>query len=289
MTMRTALTLALLLSTIGSAISPAGATAQSASAIAGDDQATEREIADRSGPDQTGDEFYCRERKLGTWFYCEKPKANPVDPEAQALVRQSASEQLAAITKELDEKKAHAILEPTTENIAAYISYQREQLNRASSFADMWRRTIWQTPELDYTLQRPVNQLGKRTWLDARNNDRNQVLQGIAKRYGVFYFYSSACAACEVFAPIMKGVSDRFGMTVMAVSLDGGPNRAFPNFTVDTGQYAAMGMKGGQVPALVLFDTVTKRPMTIGYGIMAADEVMDRIFVLTNVQPGSDF
>ncbi len=285
--MRTPLALALVLSMIGSAITPSVAAAQSAATIAGEETvATDEE---RVVPDQTGDDFYCRERKLGTWFYCEKPNAKPADPAAQAQVRQSASEQLAAITKELDEKKAHAILEPTTENIAAYISYQREQLNRASSFADMWRRTIWQTPELDYTLQRPVNQLGKRTWLDARNNDRNQVLQGIAKRYGVFYFYSSACAACEVFAPIMKGVSDRFGMTVMAVSLDGGPNRAFPNFTVDTGQYAAMGMKGGQVPALVLFDTVTKRPMTIGYGIMAADEVMDRIFVLTNVQPGSDF
>jgi hypothetical protein len=68
-----------------------------------------------------------------------------------------------------------------------------------------------------------------------------------------------------------------------------GPSKTFPNFTVDTGQYRAMGMQGGQVPALVLFDTVTKRPMPIGYGVMAADEVMDRIFTLTSVEPGSDF
>ena len=50
-----------------------------------------------------------------------------------------------------------------------------------------------------------------------------------------------------------------------------------------------MGMQGQQVPALVLFDTQTKRPMPIGYGVMAADEVMDRIFTLTSVEPGSDF
>jgi conjugal transfer pilus assembly protein TraF len=185
--------------------------------------------------------------------------------------------------------KARAILQPTTENVSAYIAFQREQLNRASSFADMWRRTIWQNPELDYTLQRPVNQLGKRTWLDNRTADKNRVLASISKRYGVFYFYSSACAACEVFGPIMRSVSDRFGLTVMAVSLDGGPSKAFPNFTVDTGQYRAMGMQGQQVPALVLFDTQTKRPMPIGYGVMAADEVMDRIFTLTSVEPGSDF
>jgi len=48
-------------------------------------------------------------------------------------------------------------------------------------------------------------------------------------------------------------------------------------------------MRGQQVPALVLFDTVTKQPMPIGYGVMAADEVMNRIFTLTSVKPGSDF
>ena len=106
---------------------------------------------------------------------------------------------------------------------------------------------------------------------------------------GALAFYSSACAACETFGPIMRSISDRFGLTVMAISLDGGPTRAFPNYTVDTGQYKAMGMRGQQVPALVLFDTVTKRPMPIGYGVMAADEVMNRIFTLTSIKPGSDF
>ncbi|KQO56825.1 conjugal transfer protein TraF [Sphingomonas sp. Leaf257] len=305
--MRTTLTLALVASLAAGAIVPPAAIAQARYAeepIAGDEASSElsdsvtmrgqgrpdavRDEDDRRVASQMGDAFYCGERKLGTWFYCEKPKPNPSDRKA-AQPAQSAAEQLAAIGKELDEKKARAILDPTPENVSSYISYQRQQLNRASSFADMWRRSIWQNPELDYTLQRPVNQLGKRTWLDTRTADKNRVLGSISKRYGVFYFYSSACAACEVFGPIMRSVSDRFGLTVMAVSLDGGPSKTFPNFTVDTGQYRAMGMQGGQVPALVLFDTVTKRPMPIGYGVMAADEVMDRIFTLTSVEPGSDF
>lgn len=305
--MRTKLTLALVASLATAAIVPPAAIAQARYAeepIAGVDGPgdlpdsvsvrgqggvdVDREEDDRRVANQTGDAFYCQQRKLGTWFYCDKPKPSPADRNA-AQPAQSAAEQLAAIGKELDEKKARAILDPTPENVSSYISYQRQQLNRASSFADMWRRSIWQNPELDYTLQRPVNQLGKRTWLDTRTADKNRVLGSISKRYGVFYFYSSACAACEVFGPIMRSVSDRFGLTVMAVSLDGGPSKTFPNFTVDTGQYRAMGMQGGQVPALVLFDTVTKRPMPIGYGVMAADEVMDRIFTLTSVEPGSDF
>jgi hypothetical protein len=40
------------------------------------------------------------------------------------------------------------------------------------------------------------------------------------------------------------------------------------------------------VPALVLFDPVTKQPMPIGYGILSQDEIMDRVFQLTQVKPG---
>jgi conjugal transfer pilus assembly protein TraF len=237
---------------------------------------------------QQGDDFYCRERNLGQWFYCEKPKADP-DSSPQNQPNIPAAVRLKAISEKLDELKAKAILEPTTQNVQAYISFQREQLDRASDFADVWRRAIWQNPELDYTLQRPINALGKKTWTTHRTAQRDAALAAISQRYGVFYFYSSGCAACEVFSPIIRGVSDRFGMTVMAVSIDGGPNAAFPNYLIDTGQFQAMGMAGKQVPALVLFDTVTKQPMPIGYGVMAADDVMDRIFTLTNTEPGSDF
>lgn len=237
---------------------------------------------------QQGDDFYCRERNLGQWFYCEKPKPDPDSP-PQNQPNIPAAARLKAIGEKLDELKARAILEPTTQNVQAYISFQREQLDRASDFADVWRRAIWQNPELDYTLERPINALGKKTWTTQRTAQRDAALAAISQRYGVFYFYSSGCAACEVFSPIMRGVSDRFGMTVMAVSIDGGPNAAFPNYLIDTGQFEAMGMAGKQVPALVLFDTVTKQPMPIGYGVMAADDVMDRIFTLTNTEPGSDF
>ena len=259
-------------------IAPAGAAAQE-SMQAGDESLIRA---------QQGDDFYCKERRLGIWFYCEKPRS---EPRTQAPPQPSvpAATRLKAISEQLEELKAAAILEPTTENVTTYIAFQREQLDRASDFADVWRRAIWQNPELDYTLERPVNSVGKRAWTDQRKASRDQVLSAINERYGVFYFFSSACAACEVFSPIIRGVADRFGMTIMAVSVDGGPNAVFPRYLVDTGQFEAMGMAGKQVPALVLFDTVSKRPMPIGYGVMAADEVMDRIFTLTNTQPGSDF
>lgn len=236
---------------------------------------------------QGEDQFYCAERKLGTWFYCEKPRPAPARPGAAAL---PARERLAAISSQLEELKAQAILDPSPDNVTAYVRFQREQLDRSSLFADVWQRALWQDPGLDYTLQRPVSTLGKRAWLDQRKGDRDLAMMQLSQRYGVFYFYSSACGACDIFAPILKSVSDRYGLSVLAVSMDGGPNASFPNYLVDNGQYERLGLGSDrQVPALVLFDAVAKRPMPIGYGILSQDEIVDRVFQLTQVQAGSDF
>ena len=196
---------------------------------------------------------------------------------------------MAAVTKELDELKARAILEPTDANVIAYVRFQREQLDRASTFSDTWQRALWQNPDIDYTLQRPVNTVAKRAWLDIRKADRDQVLTNLGQRYGLFYFFAQSCAACDVFSPILRSVTDSHRLAVMAVSMDGGPNREFPRYVVDSGQRARMGVPGNQTPALVLFDTQTKRTIPIGYGILSADEIMDRIFTLTNTKVGSDY
>lgn len=236
---------------------------------------------------QQEDALYCKERRLGTWFYCERPKEAP---RAAASPAASARSQLAAISANLEELKARAILDPSAENVTAYVRFQREQLDRSSLFADVWQRALWQDPGLDYTLQRPVSTLGKRAWIDQRKTDRDLAMAKLSGRYGVFYFYAASCGACDIFAPILKAVSDRYGLAVLAVSMDGGPTATFPNYVVDAGQYERLGLgTDRQVPALVLFDSVTKQPMPIGYGILSQDEIMDRVFQLTQVQPGSDF
>jgi conjugal transfer pilus assembly protein TraF len=243
--------------------------------------------SDAAEQQQAGD-FYCGERKLGQWFYCEKPKAKPSAPQASPQRQQSSTAQLKAITKQLDELKARAILEPTEANVIAYVRYQREQLDRASTFSDTWQRALWQNPDIDYTLQRPVSTVAKRAWTDNRSATRDQVLSQLGQRYGMFYFFAQSCAACEVFSPILRSVADSHRITVMAVSTDGGPSRQFPNYVVDSGQRQRMGVPLA-TPALVLFDTVTRKTVPIGFGVMSADEVMERIFMLTNAKVGSDF
>lgn len=239
-------------------------------------------------PTERQDSFYCEERRLGYWFYCERPKP----PEQNAPLpapAASATSQLDAITATLRELKAKAILEPTPANVTAYIRFQRAQLDRASLFSDVWQRAIWQDPELDYTLQRPVSTLGKRQWQDSRSAERNAAMAQLSERYGLFYFFAQSCGACEVMSPIVQSVASTWHIAVRAISTDGGPSRHFPNYTVETNQRSRMGLEPKITPAVVLWDARTGRPIPIGYGVMSADELQDRIYLLTSKEAGRDY
>lgn len=234
------------------------------------------------------DSFYCEERRLGYWFYCERPKT-PDQNSPSPAPTSSATSQLDAITATLRELKAKAILEPTPANVTAYIRFQRAQLDRASLFSDVWQRAIWQDPELDYTLQRPVSTLGKRQWQDSRSAERNAAMAQLSERYGLFYFFAQSCGACEVMSPIVQSVASTWHITVRAISTDGGPSRHFPNYTVETNQRSRMGLEPKITPAVVLWDARTGRPIPIGYGVMSADELQDRIYLLTSKEAGRDY
>ena len=185
--------------------------------------------------------------------------------------------------------KSIGILLLTGVGITAYVRFQREQLDRASLFSDVWQRAIWQDPELDYTLQRPVSTLAKRQWQDSRASERNGVMANLSARYGLFYFFAQSCGACEVMSPIVRSVTSNWGITVRAISTDGGPSRHFPNYIVETNQRSRMGLEPKVTPAVVLWDAQTGRPIPIGYGVMSADELQDRIYLLTSKEAGRDY
>ena len=235
------------------------------------------------------DALYCEERRLGYWFSCVRPAPEPQEDSAEQAPAPNATQQLEAVTAELRELRARAIIEPTPANVTAYIRFQREQLDRASLFSDVWQRAIWQDPELDYTLERPVGALAKKQWQDARSADRDAAMARLSQRYGRFYFFAQTCGACEVMSPIVKAVADRWRLTVRAISTDGGPSRHFPNYRAENGERPKMGLEPAITPALVLWDSRAGRAIPIGYGVLSADELQDRIYLLTTKEAGHDY
>ena len=233
---------------------------------------------------------------LGWHFYCDRQEAEPQraepapdpPPPAPGPV-QSATERIEAMRKALEEARAEAILDPTPANVTAYLRLQQETLQRAATFSDAFRRTVWATPELDYTLRRPVGALAKQVWSDGRREERRQALARLGERYGLIYLGHAGCAGCKVFGPLLRAFAQRHGLDVLAVSLTGEALEGWPEAVADNGRAARLGLGNAPVPALVLFDTQTKRVVPVGFGVMAEDEMAERIYALTALEPGNDY
>ena len=230
---------------------------------------------------------------LGWHFYCDRREvsreAQPAPPLPAAEPAKPATERIQEMRRALEEARAEAILDPTPANVTAYLHLQQETLQRAAVFSDAFRRTVWATPALDYTLKRPVGALAKRVWSDQRREARDAALAALSERYGLIYLGHAGCAACKVFGPLLRAFSLRHGLDVLAVSLTGEALEGWPEAVADRGRAARLGLAGAPSPALVLFDTVTKRVVPVGFGVMAEDEMAERIFALTALEPGHDY
>ncbi len=231
---------------------------------------------------------------LGWHFYCdrEEPEDNavePVPPPPAAPEAGSATRRILELRKALEEARAEAILDPTTENVTAYLRLQQETLQRAAAFSDAFRRTVWATPELDYTLRRPVGALAKQVWSDERRQTRDAALARLGERYGLIYLGHAGCAGCRVFGPLLRAFAQRHGLDVLAVSLSGEALEGWPEAVADNGRAARLGLGNAPVPALVLFDTATKRVLPVGFGVMAEDQMAERIYALTVLESGHDY
>lgn len=236
--------------------------------------------------DETG-----RRPALGWHFYCDRqdepPEALPEpSPETSPT---SARERILAMRREMEEARAAAILDPSPEHVTAYLRLQQAALQRSAAFSDSFRRTVWATPDLDYTLRRPVAALAKQLWSDERRAARDTALARLGERYGLIYLGDPACAACRVFGPLLRAFALRHGLDVLAVSMTGEALEGWPEAVPDDGRTERLGLAGSPLPAVALFDTATRLVLPVGFGVLAEDQLAERIFALTALEPGHDY
>ena len=131
--------------------------------------------------------------------------------------------------------------------------------------------------------------MAKRLWSDERRAAVATSLARLGERYGLIYLGHTGCGGCRVFGPLLRAFAARHGLDVLAVSLTGGPLEGWPEAVPDNGRAAKLGLAGTPVPAVVLFDTQTKKVLPVGFGVMAEDQLAERIFTLTALESGHDY
>ena len=90
--------------------------------------------------------------------------------------------------------------------------------------------------------------------------------------------FRSDCPFCHRFAPILKRFEQEFGMTVLAVSLDGAALPEYPNAQPDNGTALRLNPSAG--PAVYLTVPSTREIQPVGFGLMSLSELVERIATL---------
>lgn len=222
------------------------------------------------------------------WYAPPKPpKSDKPGQQAKAKkpYQQLTNKELGA---EIERLLALAVEKQSPEAVKEYLFLQQYAMDRASSFSDVFRRTVWTTPELDYSLRsRPTNAMALAAYDQQRDGRKAAASDQLAKTHGMFFFFRGNCTYCHQLAPILKMYQRQYGVEVFPVSLDGGTLAAFPNAKLDNGM--SQNLNVSTVPAVFLADKRTGRIQPVGYGVMSLDELVNRVYVLTSTQPGQEY
>ena len=205
----------------------------------------------------------------------ENSNTDKAQPKPQ---KQSPKEIIAAYARELENRLADAWLHPTLEKIKTYQAMQKDMLDRSKNFSEVWMQSVFLNPELDNTINSPVNQKARHIQLDLQSKQVKQAISNLASEYGLFFFFSGSCEYCHAFAPIVKMFALQYGWQVLAISLDGGALAEFPNPQPDNGLFQQWQVK--VMPALYAVNPNTGHVMPIALGMTSIDQIEIRIMSL---------
>lgn len=191
---------------------------------------------------------------------------------------EKAKSDLDMIKKELEDKKAMALMYPTENNIKSYIQVQNAANDRAETFSRVWQRVIIKNPELDTTIEHPTNQLAKRVYYEQKDARKKTNIESFTQKYGLFFFFKSSCGYCHKFAPIVRMLEAEYGITVIPVSLDAVGLPEYPNPRSNNG--IAQKLNIDIVPAVIAVNPKTGQAIPVSYGLVAMDELSNRINLL---------
>ncbi|WP_247654620.1 conjugal transfer protein TraF [Cereibacter sphaeroides] len=236
-------------------------------------------------------------------FYCdptrakkeEKPKlpaaAAPAAQAPAAPAEKSYTQKIEEYRKELDELKYRAVLEPSPENVQAYMEAQQKMSRMAASFTDQWQRILFRTPSLDINTRFPMTQMGGSVYQDQMRVAREASLKDAAANLGFMVIVEDAaiCGLCTPQLEVIRRMQEQYGIEPIVVTVDGSFHPLFPNAVVDTGQLKALKLADSPRPTIALVEPRTGTVEPIGSGLLTEDTILERVHVVTQIPAGQRY
>jgi conjugal transfer pilus assembly protein TraF len=209
-------------------------------------------------------------------FYYEEPSV--VEKNAEPLQSpKTSTEVIKQLQKVYNEVLNTSILHPTYKNIYKERMLSMLYMDLAERYQDHAKFVINHEPILNYILRHPVDHTARRSHDQAFDDKRAMHLKSLSKTHGLFFFFASRCPHCHAFAPTIKRFADRYGFTIVPVSLDGQTLPEFPVFKRNRGQAEKLGIKS--LPAVVAVEPRNKdvTPVLVSYGNVSVAELAEKL------------
>jgi len=224
-------------------------------------------------------ENYYSQHAVG-WHWYDDPKEE-VKIKKESDRRESLSQRDPNMLVETARKKIttalnKAIVDPTIDNLEAYIALQEQLNNRAEKISDLWQQVLLKNPSLNYSLTHPTNNVALQVYHEEESKEKEKAIKTFASKTGLFFFYRSTCAYCQRFAPILKSFAAHYGITVIPITLDGISLPEFPNSKIDSGQAAQFHVT--VTPSLFAVNPYTQKAFPVAYGLTSETELRDNIY-----------
>lgn len=250
----------------------------------------------------------CNGEEVDGWhFYCDpepvkEPELAPPPPEPEPKAEETtkdpeepkeltATEEIEAFRAYADELKHRAILDPTPENVQAYMEVNKQMSQQAARFAAVWQRVLFGAPHLDANVSRPLTQMGTNIYQDQRNAAEQAALRRAAQEAGLIFVYDDPvdCRLCLAQAQILDAMRNAYGVEILAVSTDGSPIEYFPNAVQNEGQLEALNLVDKPRPFIAIVDPASGETQLIGGGLLTEDQILERIYVVREIPIGERF
>jgi len=227
-------------------------------------------------------------RKAEGWFWYEdrekeeKEKENePHRPLSPTVISASppsitATEEMALIRKELEERLNRAILEPSEENVLAYMQMQKQWIGQSSQFSQAWVKNVLNHPNLDARLTAgPTTQYGVQVQKQVLREQKEEKIRSLVDSHGLFFFYEGKSKTSQAFSFVAKEFAKKYGWQVFAISCDGIFITGFDYNQMDQG--ITQRLRIGHFPALYLIEPKKQSAVPIAFGLSSVDQIEENI------------
>ena len=164
-------------------------------------------------------------------------------------------------------------------------------IDRAGGFTDQWQRIIFSSPELSVLDDYPMAAAGISVYQDQMRAAREETFRQVANEAGILFIFedSATCGLCRVQGEILAQMETHYDVSILAVSKDGGVNEHFPDAVSDDGRLADLGLQDYPAPTLALINPDTGEIAVMGTGLITADEILERVFVIVEIPVGERY